>query len=245
MTGGVRAAALAFAWAALLAVAGCGPSPGVQSLPPTTETAGPGAPVYRLRPGDTIKIDFVTDRSLSFETPITPAGTVTLPLAGDLKAMGKTVDELATDVVESMSPYLLDAGVAVVLVKVGAQPIFVIGEVAKPGRVDSPEPLTVSRAVASAGGFLPTAQTGSVMVVRTVGVERPTAYKIDLASVLSAKDLAQDIELLSNDVVYVPKSFIGNVGEFVSLFFDSIIPAQLFYLHGYDMTHLENRGWWQ
>jgi len=245
MTGGVRAAALAFAWAALLAVAGCGPSPNVQSPPPTTETAGLGAPAYRLRPGDTIKIDFVTDRALSFETPITPAGTVTLPLAGDLKATGKTVEELAADVVESMSPFLLDPGVAVVLVKVGAQPIFVIGEVAKPGRVDSPEPLTVSRAIASAGGFLPTAQTGSVMVVRTVGVERPTAYKIDLASVLSAKDLAQDIELHSNDVVYVPKSFIGNVGEFVSLFFDSIIPAQLFYLHGYDMTHPENRGWWE
>ncbi len=245
MTGGVRAVALACAWAALLAVAGCGPSPNVQGPPPTTETAGQGAPAYRLRPGDTVKIDFVTDRSLSFDTPITPAGTVTLPLAGDLKATGKTVDELASDIVESMSPYLLDAGVAVVLVKVGAQPIFVIGEVEKPGRVDSPEPLTVSRAVASAGGFLPTAQTGSVMVVRTVGVERPTAYRVDISSVLSAEDLAQDMELLSNDVVYVPKSFIGNVGEFVSLFFDSIIPAQLFYLHGYDMTHPENRGWWE
>jgi len=245
MTGGVRAVALASAWAALLAVAGCGPSPNVQSPPPTTETAAQGAPAYRLRPGDTINIDFLTDRSLTFETPITPAGTVTLPLAGEVKAAGKTVEELAADVNERMSPYLLGAGASVVMVSVGDQPVFVIGEVAKPGRVDSPEPLTVSRAVASAGGFLPTAQTGSVMVVRTVGVERPTAYQVDISRVLSAEDLAQDMELLSNDVVYVPKSFIGNVGEFVSLFFNSIIPAQLFYLHGYDMTHPENRGWWE
>lgn len=245
MTLPVRAGALAFLGAVFFAVAGCGPSPQVQSLPPATETAGAAAPAYRLRPGDTIHIDFMTDRTMNLETPITPAGTVTLPLAGDLTASGKTADELAMDIKERMSPYLLDAGVAVVMVKVGAQPVFVIGEVAKPGRVDSPEPLTVSRAVASAGGLLPTAQAGSVMVVRTEGVERPTAYRVDLASVLSAKDLAQDIELLSNDVVYVPKSLIGNVGEFVSLFFNSIIPAQLFYLHGYDMTHLGDRGWWQ
>jgi len=83
------------------------------------------------------------------------------------------------------------------------------------------------------------------MVVRTEGVEEPTAYKIDLASALSAKDLTQDMALLPNDVVYVPRSVIGDIGGFVSLFFDRIIPAQLFYLHGYDMAHAKDRGWWQ
>jgi protein involved in polysaccharide export with SLBB domain len=241
----VRAGALAFVGAALLAVAGCGPTPTVEGLPPANETAGAAAPAYRLRSGDSIHIGFVTDRSLSLDTPITPAGTVTLPLVGDVKAAGKTSDELAREIKELMRPYLLDPEVAVVIISVGVQPVFVLGEVAKPGRLDSAEVLTVSRAVASAGGLLPTAQAGSVMVVRTVGVERPTAYKVDLANALSAKDLAQDIELRSNDVVYVPKSVIGDVGEFVSLFFNSIIPAELFLLHGYDVTHLENRGWWQ
>lgn len=245
MTVSVRAGALAFVGAALLAVAGCGPSPAVQGLPPVTETAGAAAAAYRLRSGDSIHIGFVTDRSLSLDTPITPAGTVTLPLVGDVKAAGKTSDELAREIKELMRPYLLDPEVAVVIISVGAQPVFVLGEVAKPGRLETAEVLTVSRAVASAGGLLATAQAGSVMVVRTVGVERPTAYRVDLASVLSAGDLAQDIELRSNDVVYVPKSLIGDVGEFVSLFFNNIIPAQLFYLHGYDMAHPGNQGWWQ
>jgi protein involved in polysaccharide export with SLBB domain len=245
MTPLVKAGALALLGAVLFAVAGCGPSPRIQSLPAAAEPRASSAPSYRLRPGDTINIDFMTDRSLRFETPLTPVGTVTIPLAGDIQAAGKTVDELARDIEKSMSLYLLDPGVSVVMVRVGAQPVFVLGEVSKPGRVDSPEPLTVSRAVASAGGLLPTAQAGSVMVVRTTGVETPTAYKVDLASALSAQDLAQDIDLLSNDVVYVPKSIIGDVGTFVSLFFNNIIPAQLFYLNGYDMTHLENRGWRQ
>lgn len=237
----VRAGALAFVGAVLLVVFGCAPGPSIQSAPVATATAGPAAPAYRLRPGDVIHLGFLTDPGMDLQTPITPSGTVTLPLAGDLKAAGKTADELAADIEELMSPYLLDGGVSVTLVSVGEQPVFVIGEVKAPGRVDSAEPLTVSRAVASAGGLLPSAQASSVMVVRTVGVERPTAYRVDLASALSARDLAQDIELLSNDVVYVPKSFIGNVGEFVSLFFNSIIPAELFYLHGYDIAHPEDR----
>jgi len=208
-----------------------------------TESAGTAAPAYRLRAGDRLDIRFLTDERASGEVPVTPSGTVTLPLAGDVKAVGKTVEELAADIRAAMAPYLLDPGVAVTVIQVGIQPVFVIGEVEKPGRVESAGPLTVSRAVASAGGLLRSAQPASVMVVRTEGVAEPTAYRIDLASVLSADDLAQDLELVPNDVVYVPKSFIGNVGEFVSFFFNSIIPAQLFYLHGYDMAHPGER--WQ
>ena len=243
MTRLVRAAALAAAGAVLFVVPGCGGGANVTPSPPVVETAGTGAPEYRLRAGDRIHIDFIVDESLSLETPVTPAGTVTLPLAGDIDALGKTVSELAGDISERMTDYLLDGGVSVVLVAVGGQPLFVIGEVTGPGRFDSAGPLTVSQAVASAGGLLPTAASGSVMVVRTEGVEEPTAYRVDLASILSGKDLSQDIELRPNDVVYVPKSLIGSVGGFVKLFFENIIPAQLSYLYGYDMTHLENRAW--
>lgn len=241
MTRFVRAAALAAAGVVLLSACGCGAGRAVSAAPPVTDSAGTAAPAYRLRAGDRLDIRFLTDERASGEVPVTPSGTVTLPLAGDVKAVGKTAEELAADIEAAMAPYLLDPGVAVTVIDVGPQPVFVIGEVKEPGRVDSSEPLTVSRAVASAGGLLPSAQPASVMVVRTEGLDEPAAYRVDLASVLSAGDLAQDLELVPNDVVYVPKSFIGNVGQFVTLFFDSIIPAQLFYLHGYDMAHPEGR----
>jgi hypothetical protein len=43
--------------------------------------------------------------------------------------------------------------------------------------------------------------------------------------------------------VYVPKSVIGQVDEFVDLFMNRIAPAQLFYLRGYDMAHLKDSAW--
>ncbi|MBM3307182.1 MAG: polysaccharide biosynthesis/export family protein [Candidatus Eisenbacteria bacterium] len=240
----VRAGALALAGAVMLMAPGCSPRPTVRAAPPVVETAGTGAAAYRLRPGDAVWIDFLTDASMSLEVPVTPAGTITLPLAGDLKAVEKTTEELAADIREHMSPYLIDPAVSVVVKELGARPVFVIGEVRSPGRVASTEPLTVTRAIAAVGGLLPTAQPRSIMILRSEGVAEPTAYKVDLTLVLSGKDLTHDVELVPNDVVYVSQSLIGDVGEFVSLFFESILPAQLFYLRGYDIVNPERRGLW-
>jgi polysaccharide export outer membrane protein len=119
----------------------------------------------------------------------------------------------------------------------------VIGEVKDPGRFDSAGRITVSMALAQAGGIKSTGRPSSVMVVRTYGVDEPQAIKVDVTKVLSGRDLSADIELRGNDVVYVPKSVIGKIGEFVDLFFAQIAPAQIFYLRGYDIIHLERAEW--
>ncbi|MFH1866380.1 MAG: hypothetical protein ABIK85_10900, partial [Candidatus Eisenbacteria bacterium] len=92
---------------------------------------------------------------------------------------------------------------------------------------------------AEAGGMLSSGKPSSVMVVRTSGVPEAVAIKVDVSKFLSGRDLSQDLPLEPYDVVFVPKSVIGKVNEFVDLFFTSIAPAQLFYLRGYDIA---NRG---
>lgn len=81
------------------------------------------------------------------------------------------------------------------------------------------------------------------MVLRTVGVPEPAAFKVDLADVLAGRDVAGDMLLVPNDVVYVPKSVIGKVDEFVHLFFEEIMPAQLSFLYGYQMLHAQDLTW--
>ncbi len=198
---------------------------------------------YRLREGDVVAVRFLTDRSLNYETPVTPRGTVTVPMGSEIRAAGRTVAELADSIAVALSEYLLDPTVSVVLRSVAEQPVFVIGEVGSPGRILWTTDLTVSMALAQAGGILKSGKPSSVMVVRTRGVEEPVAFKVDVTKVLSGRDLSQDVRLVANDVVYVPKSVIGQVDEFVDLFFGQIVPAQMFYLHGYDMLHLEEARW--
>ena len=135
-----------------------------------------------------------------------------------------------------MAELLLDPRASIVLETVGEQPVYVLGEVHAPGAVSSPGMMTVSMALAEAGGMLSSGKPSSVMVVRTTGVPEAVAIKVDVSKVLSGGDLSQDLPLEPYDVVFVPKSVIGKVGEFVDLFFTSIAPAQLFYLRGYDIA---------
>ncbi len=240
-------------------VQGCGaprsdmaePDAAPSSMSAGSPVVGADAPktvagAYRLRMGDKIRVDFVTDESLTFSTPVTPGGTISVPLVGEVVALGRTTGELAEAIEEGVGEYLLDPTVGVVITEVGKQPIFVIGEVEKPGRIESTGEMTVTRAVAAAGGILSSGRASSVMIVRTSGVQEPVAFRVDVTKVLSGRDFSEDIVLAPNDVVYVPKSVIGKVNEFVDLFFDNIAPAQLFYLRGYDMAHLghDGRAWY-
>jgi protein involved in polysaccharide export with SLBB domain len=207
------------------------------------EAASAETPSYRLRPGDEIIIDFAADPKLRFKAPITPSGTISLPMAGEITAAGMTPDELSEAIGMAMSPYLLDPTTSVLIESVGRRYVYVIGEVGTPGRIDMYGGLTISAALAEARGIESTGRPSSVMVVRKTGVERPIAFKVDVTKILSARDMSHDVVLRSDDVVYVPRSVIGKVGEFMDLFVDQIAPAQLFYLRGYDMAHLEDARW--
>jgi polysaccharide export outer membrane protein len=195
---------------------------------------------YRLRVGDSIRVQFTDEEQLSYQTQLTPTGTITVPFGGEILATGLTTAELAEAISGSVSGYLRHPAVSVLVSTLAPQPVFVIGEVKTPGSFESVSGLTVTSALASAGGILETGKTSSVMVVRTDGVDEPVAYRVDVRDVLSGRDLSSDMALRPNDVVYVPKSFIGDVGTFVRLFFANIAPAQLFYLRGYEMLHVDD-----
>jgi protein involved in polysaccharide export with SLBB domain len=207
------------------------------------EAAALEAPAYLLRPGDNLRIDFASDNQLDFDTQVTPGGTVSLPMAGEIPAAGMTVEELAGLVEEEMAAYLLDPTASVLIRNVQRRFVYVIGEVGRPGRVEIFDGITITAALAEGGGIEASGRASSVMVVRTTGVDEPLAFRVDATKILSARDMSQDVPLRDNDVVYVPKSVIGEVDQFVDLFITKIAPAQLFYLRGYDMAHLKDAAW--
>ncbi len=194
---------------------------------------------YQLREGDELTVRFPADRTLDYTAPVSPAGTLSVPSGGEVIAAGRTIDEVRAEIEVKMADLLLDPRASIVLSSVAEQPVYVLGEVKRPGSVTSRGTIRLSMALAQAGGILSSGQPSSVMVIRTTGVAEATAIKVDFAGVLSAGDLSQDLTLEPYDVVFVPQSIIGKIDEFVDLFFNQIAPAQLFYLRGYDMI---NRG---
>jgi protein involved in polysaccharide export with SLBB domain len=205
--------------------------------------AAASSPEYRFRVGDTIEVRFISAPRYNYETVVTAGGTITIPSGGEAVAAGRTPTELREDVAGMMSQLLLDPTPSIMLKKPGEQSIYVIGEVAGPGRVKTITDMTLTMALAATGGIKSTGKPNSVMVVRTYGVSEPIALKADVSKVFSGEDLSQDILLSPNDVVYVPKSLIGKVDDFVEMFFNKIAPAQLFYLRGYDIMNLDGAEW--
>ena len=86
-----------------------------------------------------------------------------------------------------------------------AQQAFVVGNVFKPGGIFLKEKITVSQAVAMAGGTLPDTQKDRVRILRqpTAG-QTKTEIVVDLNAISRFK--ARDIDVLPNDIIEVPTS---------------------------------------
>lgn len=86
-----------------------------------------------------------------------------------------------------------------------ADQVFVIGNVIKPSAIPLKEPLTVSKAIAMAGGTAPNTKRDKVRVVRQVtGANQKQEIIVDLTAV--EKNRAEDVALMANDVIDVPVS---------------------------------------
>jgi protein involved in polysaccharide export with SLBB domain len=242
---------LVFAGVAMpLLMAGCGSStvddaPDLDATEYVQEPVRLETPAYRLRPGDDLAISFLTDPMLDYVTPVTPSGTISIPMSGEVVAEGSTVPELTAAIEEHMSSYLLDPTVSVAIRTIAKEYVFVIGEVDRAGKYELTAGMTVTGALSEAGGLLPSGKPSSVMVVRTAGFDEPVAYQVNMDHIFTASDLSEDMAVANNDVIYVPKSLIGKVNEFVYLFFEQIAPAQLFWLRGYEMARrVDGTTWW-
>jgi polysaccharide export outer membrane protein len=99
-----------------------------------------------------------------------------------------------------------------------AEQIFVVGNVVKPSAIALKEPITVTRAIAMAGGVMPDTKKDKVRVVRQKpGTIEKTEIYVDLRAI--DKHQAEDVVLVAGDIVDVPvssgkqllKSFLGAV----------------------------------
>ena len=118
---------------------------------------------YRLGPGDQIRIAVFGEDRLSGNFLISPSGSISYPLVGEVPAQGKTVNEFAAALAEVLRHgYLRQPNITVEVISY--RPFFIMGEVGNPGTFPYAAGLTVMNAVATAGGFTYRADTGRVFI---------------------------------------------------------------------------------
>ena len=142
-------------------LAGCSPGQDLPPLPPAAVTE------YRLGPGDIVRIITYGEESLTGEFRVAASGAIALPLVGNVRAAGQSVQDLEAAVATALLRADLLRKPSVSAEVVAYRPVFVLGEVNKPGQYAYQPGMTVVTAVAVAGGFTYRAVTDHASVVRT------------------------------------------------------------------------------
>ena len=203
-------------WTAAYVVAGCANS----SLPrpPVAELASPEQrPLYRCDIGDVLDVRFPRNPELNEQAVVGPDGRISVQFAHDVLAAGRTLAELTKDISEAYSKELVDPLVSLSIRTYTGTRIYVAGEVATPGEFVETGPITALQAIARAGGFKTSASRSHIILIRRGEKGKPEMYGLDESGFTEGYSKnATDAELVSYDIIYVPRSPIADVGFVLS-----------------------------
>jgi len=124
---------------------------------------------YRLGSGDAVRLITYGEDQLTGEFRVSDQGQLALPLLGNVDAAGMTTQELGERVAAALRSKNIIRDPSVSVEVVAYRPIFVLGEVAKPGQYPYQPGMTMLTAVAVAGGFTYRGVQGYASVVRSQG----------------------------------------------------------------------------
>jgi polysaccharide export outer membrane protein len=142
---------------------------------------------YHLGPGDTLNVDVYDEKELSVEKErLTDAGTISMPMLGEIKASGLTLSELEARLTDNLKKYMVSPKVSVSIFQY--RDFFVNGQVYKPGNYPYQPGLTVRKAVAIAGGFKDRASQSLVSIIHETD-QSNTAIKVDLGTFVIPGDI--------------------------------------------------------
>ena len=165
--------------------------------------AGTGSS-YLINSGDILEIFVWNEEELSRQAIVRPDGYISLPLAGQIAAGGRTPDQLEKAIAEALGKYLKDAPQVTASVRqLDGNKIYVLGKVQRPGEFPMNRQTDIMQALALAGGLNQFAAENKIVVLRrdATGVQR--AIDFEYGEVKGGDDLETNILLQSGDVVVV------------------------------------------
>jgi polysaccharide export outer membrane protein len=159
---------------------------------------------YKIHAGDQLLVGVYDDPKMPPITiTVTPDGKFSFPLIGILMAGGKTPEQVRVEMENKLRKFVAEPVVTVSVVEVKGNVAYVIGQVSKPGQIVMNPAVNVLQALSIAGGGNPYAKMDSIIVIRnSVGGQR--IMNFHYGQVASGKNLEQNVQLESGDVVVVP-----------------------------------------
>ncbi|MGH6899363.1 MAG: XrtA/PEP-CTERM system exopolysaccharide export protein [Geminicoccaceae bacterium] len=192
--------------ALLILIAACAGHP--ELAPASTAARGP-TELYRIGPGDTIKVFVWGNPGLSDEVPVRPDGRVSIPLLEDIEAADKTPSELGREIEEQLSAFVADPLVTVIVTEfVGpfSEQVRVVGEALEPRAIPYRDDMTMLDVMIEVGGLTEFAAGNRSTLVRSAeGQEQQ--YRVRLDDLVRDGDITANVAMRPGDVVIIPETF--------------------------------------
>jgi polysaccharide export outer membrane protein len=153
---------------------------------------------------DRLAINVWKEPDLTRTIPVRSDGKISLPLAGELQAAGRTPLQLEQEISTKLMSYITEPEVTVIVEQINSQKFNILGQVAKPGSYSLSVATTVLDAIAAAGGFRDFAKQKAIYILRqnASGVETRIAF--NYKDVIRGKNPQQNIKLEPHDTIVVP-----------------------------------------
>lgn len=160
---------------------------------------------YFIGPEDVLDITVWRNADLSKQVMVRPDGRISLPLIGDISAVGKTAAQLSEDISSKLKEYKENPQVSIVVKEVNSYAIYVLGEVVKPGKYPLKSKTTLLQAITIASGFTATAARNKIVVFRFAkdGAGQ-IKVKASYDDIVLRDGSNQNIELKPGDQIVVP-----------------------------------------
>jgi protein involved in polysaccharide export with SLBB domain len=160
---------------------------------------------YRIGPEDVISVEvFNQPRYSRAGIVVPPSGRISLQLIpGGLFVNGKTVDEISELIKKRYDEYIIDPQVTVSLDKASSYRYSVIGDVGQPGIRLMNHRMTVTEALAEAGGVLRTGDKSKIVVYRRQASGMLAPIAVNVSAIYKGK-AADNTYLVPGDQIVVP-----------------------------------------
>ena len=159
---------------------------------------------FRLESGDVIRVNVWNEPNHSREQVLVrPDGRLSLPLVGDVKAAGSTINQIQRIIARKVQAFVPSPRVDVSLVSARSYQIYLMGEVRRPGTFTPQSQVNVVQALSMAGGFTPFARRDAMWIVWN-SPKGEVRIPFNYDEVLKGKNMQQNVVLCRGDTVLVP-----------------------------------------
>lgn len=163
---------------------------------------------FLIGPEDVLIVTVWRNQELSKEVIVRPDGKISLPLLGDIVAAGLTAQALSKHVADGLAEFMSTPTVSVQVKEINSYHVFVVGEVAKPGKYVLKSFASVLQGISYAGGFTTFASRNNVHVLRMVkngqGEAKQVMIPVPYLDIVQGKNLEANFILRAGDVILVP-----------------------------------------